>query len=180
MGLFRRKPLHERLAEEGGLVERPTRPLFTGVIGETGIHGVPRERQFDAVVAVDAPDIQGANATFVGLEDGSLLVEDGDGDLTMLAEAVEREIEAPYRAIAIRRSKKQWAVAARRLRVVELPEPGGDEIEFVIKGDERMLVVDGNRAFGTLMELERLAEGDSVIRAQRLDGNLWDARVDPL
>jgi hypothetical protein len=180
VGLFRRKPLHERLAEEGGLVERPTRPLFTGVIGETGIHGVPRERQFDAVVAVDAPDIQGANATFVGLEDGSLLVEDGDGDLTMLAEAVEREIEAPYRAIAIRRSKKQWAVAARRLRVVELPEPGGDEIELVIKGDERTLVVDGNRAFGTLMELERLAEGDSVIRAHRLDGSLWEVRVEKL
>ena len=31
MGLFRRKPLHQRLAEEGGLVEREPRPLFTGV-----------------------------------------------------------------------------------------------------------------------------------------------------
>ena len=34
MGLFRRKPLHERLAEEGGLVEESTVPLFTGVIPE--------------------------------------------------------------------------------------------------------------------------------------------------
>jgi hypothetical protein len=178
MGLFRRKPLHERLAEEGGLVERPTRPLFTGVIPETGIHGVPRERQFDAVVAVDAPDVAGANGRFVGLEDGSLLVEDGDGDFTQLAEAIEREVKPPYRAIAIRRSKKQWAVAARALRVIELPEPGGDEIELVIKGDERSLVVDGRREFGTLMELERLAEGDSVIRAARLDGSLWEVRVD--
>ncbi len=180
MGLFRRKPLHQRLAEEGGLVERPTRPLFTGVIGETGIHGVPRERQFDAVVAVDAPDVQGANARFVGLEDGSLLIEDGDGDLTTLAEAVEREVKAPYRAIAIRRSKSQWAVAARGLNVVELPEPGGDEIELVIKGEERSLVVDGNRSFGTISELERLAEDDSVIRAQRLEGSLWEVRVDKL
>jgi hypothetical protein len=180
VGLFRRKPLHQRLAEEGGLVERPTRPLFTGVIGETGIHGVPRERQFDAVVAVDAPDVQGANARFVGLEDGSLLIEDGDGDLTVLADAIEQEVERPYRAIAIRKSKTQWAVAARALRVVELPEPGGDEIELVVKGGERSFVVDGNRSFGTLMELERLAEGDSVIRAQRLDGSLWEVRVDPL
>src|SRR5919204_584083 len=123
---------------------------------------------------------QVAEATFVGLEDGSLLGEDGDGDLTMLAEAVEREIEAPYRAIAIRRSKKQWAVAARRLRVVELPEPGGDEIELVIKGDERTLVVDGNSSFGTIPGLEALAQGDSVIRAARLDGSLWEVRVDPL
>jgi hypothetical protein len=178
MGLFRRKPLHQRLAEEGGLVERSTRPLFTGVIPETGIHGVPRERQFDAVVAVEAPDLQGANARFVGLEDGSLLIEDGDGDLTALAEAIEREVKAPYRAIAIRRSKTQWAVAARGLRVVELPERGGDEIELVVKGEERTLVVDGNRSFGSLPELEQLAEGDSVMRAQRLDGSLWEVRVD--
>ena len=178
MGLFKRKPLHERLAEEGGLVERQTRPLFTGVIPETGIHGVPRERQFDAVVTVDAPDVTGGNGRFVGLEDGSVLIEDGDGDFTALAEAVEREVKPPYRAIAIRRSKKQWAVAARALRVIELPDPGGDEIELVVRGGERDLAVDGKRSFGTLMELERLAEADSVIRAQRLDGSLWEVRVD--
>ena len=87
MGLFRRKPLHERLAEEGGLVEPSTAPLFTGVIPETGIHGVPRERRYDAVVTVDAPDVQGESALFVALEDGSLLVEEGDlrGALRLLA-----------------------------------------------------------------------------------------------
>ena len=180
MGLFRRKPLHQRLAEQGGLVERSTRPLFTGVIPETGIHGVPRERQYEAVVAVDAPDVEGATARFVGLADGSLLIEEGDGDLTALAEAIEREVVAPYRATAIRRGEKQWAVAAHGLRVVELPEPGGDEIELVRRGDERTLVIDGNRSFGTLPELEQLAEGDSVIRAARLDGALWEVRVDSL
>jgi hypothetical protein len=180
VGLFRRKPLHQRLAEEGGLVERPTRPLFTGVIPETGIHGVPRERQYEAVVAVDAPDVEGATARFVGLEDGSLLIEEGEGDLTALAEAIEREVVAPYRATAVRRGETQWAVAAHGLRVVELPEPGGDEIELAIRGDERTLVVDGNRTFGTFPELEKLSEGDSVIRAARLDGALWEVRVDPL
>jgi hypothetical protein len=180
VALFRRKPLHQRLAEEGGLVERSTRPLFTGVIPETGIHGVPRERQYEAVVAVEAPAVEGATARFVGLQDGSLLIEEGDGDLTALAEAIEREVVAPYRATAIRRGETQWAVAAHGLRVVELPEPGGDEIELVIKGDERTFVVDGNRSFGTLPELERLSEGDAVIRAARLDGSLWEVRVDPL
>jgi hypothetical protein len=180
VGLFRRKPLHQRLAEEGGLVERSTRPLFTGAIPETGIHGVPRERQYDAVVAVEAPDAPGASARFVGLEDGSLLIEEGDGDLTALADAIEQEVKRPYRAVAVRRSETQWAVAAHGLRVVELPEPGGDEIELVRRGDDRTLVVDGNRSFGTLPELERLSDGDSVIRAARLDGTLWEVRVDPL
>ena len=89
MGLFRRpKPLHQRLAEEGGLVEPARRPPFTGVIGETGIHGVPREREYDAVVTADAPDVEGTSARFVGLEDGSLLIEEGDGDLTPLADSI--------------------------------------------------------------------------------------------
>jgi len=74
VGLFRRKPLHQRLAEEGGLVERSTVPLFTGVIPETGIHGIPRERQYDAVASTEAPDAEGNSARFVGLEDGSLLM----------------------------------------------------------------------------------------------------------
>jgi hypothetical protein len=182
VGLFRRsKPLHERLAEEGGLVERSTgRPPFTGVIGEAGIHGVPREREYDAVATAEAPDVDGGNARFVGLQDGSLLIEEGEGDLSALAEAIEQHVKAPYRAIGTRRGSTQWAVAAHGIRVVELPEPGGDEVELAIRGDERTLVIDGNRAFGTLPELEQLADGDSVIRATRLDGNLWEVRVDPL
>jgi hypothetical protein len=181
VALFRRKPLHQRLAEEGGLVERSGgRPPFTGVIGETGIHGVPREREYDAVVTADAPDVEGANARFVALDDGSLLIEEGDGDLSALADAIEQEVNLPYRAIAIRRGETQWAVAAHRLRVVELPERGGDEVELAVSGDERTLSIDGVRVFGTLPELEALADGDAVIRAGRLDGNLWEVQVDPL
>ena len=180
MGLFRRKPLHQRLAEEGGLVEPSTRPMFTGMIPETGIHGVPRERQYDAVVTTEAPDVEGASATFVALEDGSLLLEEGDGDLTPLADAIEQQVKRPYRATAVRRGESQWAVAAHGLRVIQLPEPGGDEVELAVRGEERTLVIDGNRAFGTLSELEALSGGDAVIRAARLDGNAWEVRVDPL
>ncbi len=180
MGLFRRKPLHQQLAEEGGLVERSSAPLFTGVIPEAGIHGIPRERQYDAVATTDAPDAQGDSARFVGLEDGSLLIEEGEGDLTVLADVIEQEVARPYRATAVRRGETTWAIAAHRLRVVELPEPGGDDVELVLNGDEKTLVVDGNRSFGTMPELEQLADGDAVIRAARLDGTLWEVRVDPL
>jgi hypothetical protein len=161
-------------------VERSTVPLFTGVIPETGIHGIPRERQYDAVATTEAPDAAGDSARFVGLEDGSLLIEEGEGDLTALADAIEREIARPYRATAVRRGEMTWAVAAHRLRVIELPEPGGDEIELVLNGEEKTLVVDGNRSFGTMPELEQLADGNAVIRAGRLDGTLWEVRVDPL
>jgi hypothetical protein len=180
VGLFRRKPLHQRLAEEGGLVERSTVPLFTGVIPEAGIHGISRERQYDAVATAEAPDAAGDSARFVGLEDGSLLIEEGDGDLTALADAIEQQLARPYRATAVRRGETTWAVAAHRLRVFELPEPGGDAIELVLNGDEKTLVVDGNRSFGTMPELEQLADGNAVIRAARLDGTLWEVRVDPL
>jgi len=180
VGLFRRKPLHQRLAEEGSLVEQSTVPLFTGVIPEAGIHGIPRERQYDAVATADAPDAKGDAARFVGLEDGSLLIEEGDGDLAPLADAIEQDIARPYRANAVRRGETTWAVAAHKLRVVQLPEPGGDQIELVLNGDEKTLVVDGNRSFGTLPELEALADGDAVIRASRLDETLWEVRVDPL
>jgi hypothetical protein len=180
VGLFRRKPLHERLAEEGGLVERSTVPLFTGAIPEAGIHGIPRERQYDAVATTEAPDVEGDAARFVGLENGSLLIEEGDGDLTPLADAIEQKIARPYRATAVRRGEATWAVAAHGLRVVELPERGGDEVELVLNGEEKTLVVDGNRSFGTMPELEELADGNAVIRAARLDATLWEVRVDPL
>jgi hypothetical protein len=178
--LFRRKPLHQRLAEEGGLVDPPERALFTGVIGEAGIHGVPRQREYDAVVTTEAPDVEGASARFVGLEDGSLLLEEGDGDVTPLADAIEQEVKRPYRATAVRRSVTQWAVAAHGLQVIELPEPGGDEVELAVHAEERTLLIDGNRAFGTLPELEGLVNGDALIRAARLDGSLWEVRVNPL
>ena len=161
-------------------MERSTVPLFTGVIPETGIHGIPRERQYDAVATTEAPDAKGDAARFVGLEDGSLLIEEGEGDLTALADAIEQELARPYRASAVRRGETTWAVAAHKLRVVSLPEPGGDEIELVLNGEEKILVVDGNRSFGTMPELEQLADGDAVIRAARLDGVLWEVRVDPL
>ena len=161
-------------------MERSTVPLFTGVIPETGIHGIPRERQYDAVAATEAPDAAGDSARFVALGDGSLVIEEGVGDLTALADAIEHEIARPYRATAVRRGETTWATAAHRLRVIELPEPGGDEIELVLNGEEKTLVVDGNRSFGTMPELEQLADGNAVIRAARLEGAIWEVRVDPL
>ena len=85
----------------------------------------------------------------------------------------------PYRALAVRKDEGRWAVAARRITVAEF-KAVGDEIELARRGDERSLLVDGSRGFGTIPELEELADGDAAIRATRLDGDLWEIRIDPL
>jgi hypothetical protein len=186
VGLFgRREPLHERLAREGGLVEQPAaqpRSLW----GEPGITGLTRPRQADAVVTVDAPEIEGDAARFVVLPDGTLLVEEGpDSSLEPLAAAVEQELLPPYRARAVRRSETMWAVEAKRIQVIELPgAPGGDTIEVTrTDADGTATSVDGQRIFGSIPALEELGaqQGrDFAVHAERLDGDLWEVRAAPL
>ncbi len=121
----------------------------------------------------------------MGLPDGSLLLEEGgDGDLTPLAAAVEAQLPLPYRAVAVRRDGDVWAVAARRIEVVELEDdPGGDQLELAWDGSERTYRVDGEPSFGGVRALERIAERRFetwAVRASRLDGALWEVTVAPL
>jgi len=174
--LFRRhEPLHVRLAREGGIpLEEPkTRPAWDA----SGIHGLHRLREWDAVVTVEAPELQGNRATFVALPDGDLVVEDGPDAITPLATALERELRPPYRAEAVRRDDALWAVAGRQIEVVELPGLAGEELELTAHGGERTLLVDGERAFGGLPALERAGH---VVRARRIDGELWEVDAAPL
>lgn len=171
MPFWRRKPLHERLAEAGGLVERPVppRPPWDAA----GIHGVARPRRWDAVGAVEVPGVEGEEREFVVLDDETVLGDEGD---ELLAEAVD--LEPPYRAEAARRGGDLWAVAATRIRLVELEEdPGGDVVEVILREGERTVSVDGARVFGGVPALERQLEGDGVVRAERLDGLLYEVSV---
>ena len=175
MGLFRRgEPLHERLAREGGLTE-PAPYDTTPHWGATGIHGIPQPRRWDAVVAAEA-ELPGERASFVALPDGTLVIEDGPDDVQPLADAVETELQPAYRAEAVRRGQRMWAVAARRIQVVELQHEG-DELELTIRDGERTVAVDGQPDFGSIRELEPFADGDAVIRASRIDGDLWEVQV---
>jgi hypothetical protein len=176
VSLFRRRePLHVQLAREGGvpLGDDKPRPAWDAA----GIHGLHRERRWDAVVAVEAPDVEGERATFVALPGGDLVVEEGPNDLAPLATALEREIEPPYRAEAVRRDGGLWAVAGRMIEVVELPGVAGEELELTVHGSERTLVVDGERGFGSIPALERPGK---VVRARRIDGELWEVEADAL
>ncbi|HEY1367990.1 MAG TPA: hypothetical protein VGF23_12775 [Gaiellaceae bacterium] len=185
MRFWRREPLHERLAREGALgPEQPVADDARPRWGETGIHGLHRVREWDVVATAEAPDVPGDAVAFVALPDGSLLVEDGDAEaeLDPLARAVESELSAPYRAQAARQTEELWTVSARRIQVVQLEWPG-ESLELTSHGDERTLLVDGERAFGSVPALERLGEREGpnyAVVADRLDGDLWEVRVSAL
>jgi hypothetical protein len=177
VGWFRRESLHERLAREGGLVETQPRAVWD----EVGIHGIPRPREWDTVVTVDAPDIAGDEVAFVSLADGSLIVEDEQGDarLDPLANAVEEQVAPPYRARAVRRSGSLWAVSAQRIQVAQF-EATGDSIELTSTPEGRRLVLDGMPSFGTVPALQELGEATGTayaVRAERIDADLWEVRV---
>jgi hypothetical protein len=196
MGFFRRaKPLHRSLADAAGLSlgaeERPAGPAAAPPgwdgeqRGEPGIHGVPRPRRWDTVATAEAPGLQGGDVAFTALPDGTLLLEqdEPEGALGPLADAVEATLAAPYQAEAVRRSGDTWAVAARRIAVVSAPGVDGEEAELVVRGSERSLVVDGRPRLARAPAFEAAADGtgsDYVVRASRLDGDLWQVEASPL
>jgi hypothetical protein len=157
---FRRKPLHEQLAEEADLdigQERPQPRPFSGFLHNgglfdaVGIHGIHRQREWEAVATVEA-EMPGDRIEFAALPDGTLVVEDDlpDGALTPLAEAIEASLAPPYRAVAVRQDERLWAVGANRIEVRTFPEHTPDEVELLEDGQ----VVLGRRLDGDLFEVE--------------------------
>lgn len=185
MGLFRRRePFHRQLAREGGLDVEPVGGTRPSGWMETGIHGVPRAREWDAVLAVDVEGVDGDRVRFVALPDDTVVVEEG-ADVEPLAVAIEETgATPPYRAEAMRRSESQWAVGIRTIDLIELPDdPGGSELTLTVHDEERTLLVDGAHASGSVAPLEELGSGRGrsyVVQARRLDGSTWEVEAAPL
>ena len=178
MGLFRRESLHERLAREGGVAEPSGVPPAWDA---TRIHGVARPKEWDLVATAAAPEIGGDAVDFVALPDGSLLVEEeqGEGSLEPLATAVEQKLQPPYRARGARQTDVLWAVSARRIDTASF-ETEGERIELTETADGKILRIDGMPVFGSVPALEELGQqaGPSyAVHAQRLDADLWEVRV---
>jgi len=185
----RRGPLHEQLAREGGVpLDRDARfaPLRPPELLEVGITGNPRHREWDASAVAEAPDLEGDEVEFVVLPDRSILVDEevGDAPLGPLADAIEETLEPPYRVKGVRRTDSVWAVGARKIQVLDLrPDVEGETIELTSVADERTMTVDGSHAFGRVPQLEAAGEErgpDYALRANRLDGSLWEVDVTPL
>jgi hypothetical protein len=181
---------------EGGLEREPLgwEPRHPGpphlglprAFEQAAVTGLQRFREWDATATTEAAGLEGDEVSFVALPDGSLVVDEeaGDESLAPLADAIEEQLRAPYRARGVRRHGEVWAVAASKIEVVDLePDVAGDEIELVSRAGERTLTVDGARSFGGAPQLERLAERrstDYVVHASRVDGSLWEVRIAPL
>jgi hypothetical protein len=211
VGFFRReKPLHEQLAEEGGLLlpddprevsrdlsESPGEPAQAisaadMILGPRlsadllAVHGIPRAREWDAVASAVAPGLPGDELDFVALEDGTLIVDDDlpDDSLSPLADALEDGVPAPYHAFAFRQGEDVWTVAALRVDVVEVPEDvPGDEVDLVVNEETRTVLIDETESKAEIPSLEQFAAqqfGSFVLRASRLDDLLWEVTVLPL
>ena len=152
---------------------------------EAGITGLPRQREWDAVATADAAGTPGDEAEFVALADGRVLVDAGPAgfDPGPLAAALEGSIERPYRALALRR-QELWTIGARSIAVADLQrDPDGDVLELVRTADGVTLQIDGMPSLTHMPELEELGAArfpTFVVRAQRLEGKLFEVEVEPL
>jgi hypothetical protein len=195
----RRRPLHEELARAAELplgfggTGSDARPGLSAAPpgwggeqrGEPGIHGVPRTRRWDAVATATASSLRGDTVHFVALPDGTIVVEEDEPDDAVgpLADAAESGVPPPYRAEAVRRGPETWAVGASRIQVAEVPGLGGEEAELAVTRDGHILRIDGRTTLGRAPALERAGEAvgaEYVVRATRLDGELWELEASPI
>jgi hypothetical protein len=199
VGFFRRRKetLTEQLLREGGLdpaqalgdfqplrpPPEPPTPAFTARLP----HGESVEpKEWDAAVTVTARGLSGDRIEFTTTPDGDVIVdeESGDASLSPLADAVERHVTPPYRAVAARQEGDLWAVGAKRIQVAKVPFPAGDKLELSRHGDDEELRVDGDPSEAPVPpQLEQLgaAAGTSFyVEATRIDGDLWEVKVTAL
>jgi len=115
-----------------------------------GVHGLQRPREWDEVRTVDA-DVRGDRAEFIVLED-AIVIEEGPDNVAPLADAIS--LNPPYRAEGVRRNDGTWGVAGRRIEVGRFDDVEGDEFEQ--------------------------ADGNTVVRGWRIDGDLFEIRRDRL
>jgi hypothetical protein len=202
--LFRRREetLNDRLLREAGygpdgtkladvepavpeasspLLVTPQLPTADGVL----LGPLSAQHGWDAVAAAEAPELRRDAYEFATVPNGSLIVDEScDEDLSPLADGVERQLQAPYRAVAARQDDRFWLVSARRIQVAQLPVDG-DELELSSVGGRRVFAIDGRTAdaAGAPRELVRLGEArgsDYAVRATRIDADLWEVDADPL
>jgi hypothetical protein len=118
------------------------------------------------------------------LDDGTLIVDEDvpDGSLSPVADALEEMISPPYRAAAARNEGDMWTAVAETVRIVDLPDLDGDEVDLTVVDGERTLTIDGETTLRSLPALDALAdEHESVaLHAERVDGDLFAVDVFPL
>jgi hypothetical protein len=155
-----------------------------GQEGLDALTGGP-QRRWDAMGMADAPLLTGDAVHFVALEDGSIVTDEAvaDGSVDPLADAIEHQLPAPYRAEGIRDGDR-WAVTANSIEVATFAEEiAGDAVELVKRGGRREVTVDDEPSDAAVPSLEAHGDaraGDYVARADRIDDDLWEVQISPL
>ena len=156
----------------------PRRPPWD----HAGIHGLHRQREWDAVVAL-AADLPGDELAYVVLDD-TVVVESEDDLPEDVTGAFEGRLEPPYRVIGVRRDEGLWALGARRIETAVVPGLAGDEIALAVGEEGTTLHVDGMPSFGSISALENIAHDRGLeyfaLNAERIDGDLWEVRLTAL
>ena len=157
-------------------------------LGIPGVTASARAEEWDAVESTRASDLVGDEVHFVALADAERTVvvdeDEPDGSVEPLADAIERAVEPPYRAVALRQADELWSVAAMRVEVVELAaEIDGDAIELTSVDGNVELRIDGRDSDLELPALEEVGErleSDYAVRAERLTETTWVVDADAL
>jgi len=198
VGLFRRRheTLNEQLLREAGLDPAQAPAAAAAPSGPTpfpvgDIHLGWRGRvpsgppSWDVVVTVKAPALAGTEVVFTTLPNGDVIVdqEEGDADLSSLADALEQKLGPPYKALGARHADDLWVVGAKRIQVAEIALADGDTIELTRNDGVREVRVDGETSNAQVPELEQLGEQegpDYCVEAERIDGDFWEVEASAL
>ena len=137
------------------------------------------------VVSLLAPNAAGDYAVFVSLPEQLLIVEEQDGqdDLGVFADAVEKRLAAPYRARALRVDERRFVVVANEIETIELPGLTGDElVVFALPDGERTAILDGKTLELAQPELEAILKESApcLLRLDNVDESVWEISVDLL
>lgn len=184
-------------------MEHPRSRLLE-VLGQlpTGVTGIPRLKEWDAVALVEVPELEASPLRELELDalpDGGL---DARADEAVPREALERlaaeldtRLARPYEALAVRRDGRLWAVGANAVRLgepLELGDLPAGTVELVrAPGGDTTLSVDGEDVdpgdealyAAAAAELARVGSErfeSFVARADRGAGGRWHVTVDPL
>ena len=143
-----------------------------------GVTGVPVSELWDAFACATVPGLPGDEGNFAVRADGTIVVMGGVDPQTVapLARAISGEIDPPFVVVAVRDEGDDWAAAANRAEIVELPGAQGDDLEVTSMGGEITVRVDGEDSDARQPALEELLErqgGDGSAIAHRFTGTTW-------
>jgi len=174
------------------------------VLGQlpTGVTGIPRLPEWDAVALVELPELEASPLTELELDaapGGEPAVRADEAvpreALERLAAELDARLERPWEALAVRRDGRLWAAGANAVRLgdpVDLGDLDATSVELVrAPGGDTTLSVDGEElepgeeapfaAAAAVLDRVGSARFESfVARADRGAGGRWHVTVDPL